>query len=264
MGAAHELAVLIPRATYPASRPERACELMEGELAALARDIESARRSARRAADSGLDLRRARRSPAEGEHVELAGGRVVAIRPIRPADARALTRTFASLSEMSRFRRFLAPIERLSPRQLHYLTHVDHWTHEALIAFDADSGEGVGVARYVRERQDPRTARFAVVVADGWHRRGVAGALLERLQVRAREDGIDTLCGATVAGNPAARRLRGSSTLDPRSGTLQLTLPVTGDPRAQVDDERRGGASPRGQEAFSGLQGRPQPAASAA
>jgi GNAT superfamily N-acetyltransferase len=222
---ARELAILLPPAAHPACPPERACEVMERELSALAHDIEAARRRAPRAWRPGLDLHRDRRVPAvAGERIQLVTGHSVVIRPIGPADARELVRTFERLGAVSRFHRFLAPVERLSDRQVRYLTRVDHVSHEALIAIDDATGEGIGVARYLRAAGADRAARFAVVVTDGWHGRGVGSCLLARLKARARENGIDVLRATTAAGNRAARRLDGSSTIDPRSGTLQLTL----------------------------------------
>jgi GNAT superfamily N-acetyltransferase len=223
MVTAHELA-LIPRAASAACPPERACEVMAHERAALANDIEAARRNAQRVAAAGLNLRRERRAgDGFGELVELPTGHTVLIRPIRPEDARELVRTFERLGAISRFRRFLAPVEKLTLRQVRYLTCVDHVSHEALIALDGRSGAGLGVARYVRIERDQRRARFAVAVADGMQGRGVGSALLLRLQARAHTNGIGVLHGATAAGNRAARRLPASSTLHPQSGTLELT-----------------------------------------
>jgi GNAT superfamily N-acetyltransferase len=230
MSDGRELALLLPWPAGPGCPPERACEVMERELAALGRDIDAVRRRARRTLNSGLDLRHDRRVPLDGgERVDLPAGQVVVIRPIRPADSHLLVRMFERLGAVSRYRRFLAAIEHLSPSQVRYLSHVDHGSHEALIALDAVSGEGVGVARYLRERTDAPAARFAVVVTDDMQGRGVGTALLTRLRARARENGIDVLHGATVAGNQAARRMLGASTLDPRSGTLQLTLRLEDD-----------------------------------
>jgi hypothetical protein len=72
-----------------------------------------------------------------------------------PADAAELLRIFERLGALSRFRRFLMPLNRLSKRQIEYLARIDHTNHEALIAFDAQTGDGVGVARYLRNPRDP-------------------------------------------------------------------------------------------------------------
>jgi hypothetical protein len=72
-------------------------------------------------------------------HLTLRDGSLVRIQPIQPEDKRELERGFKRLSDRSRYSRFLAPMERLSPSMLAYLTEVDHRDHEALIAFDAES-----------------------------------------------------------------------------------------------------------------------------
>jgi GNAT superfamily N-acetyltransferase len=74
----------------------------------------------------------------------------------------------------------LSPTAHLSARQLAYLTEVDHRDHEALVAIEPSSRDGLGVARYVRSRENPREAEFAVAVADDWQRRGL-GTLESRL-----------------------------------------------------------------------------------
>jgi hypothetical protein len=48
---------------------------------------------------------------------------------------------------------------------LRYLTEVDHRDHEAIVALDDASGEGVGVVRYVRSGT-PDGAEVAVTVTD--------------------------------------------------------------------------------------------------
>jgi len=72
------------------------------------------------------------------------------IRPIRPDDKAALERGFEQLSPASRYRRFLSPMNALTPRLLRYLTEVDHHSHEAIVAESAEKHEPIGVARYVR------------------------------------------------------------------------------------------------------------------
>ena len=66
--------------------PERCCAIMADELAALAQDIEAARRRARRTATPALGLGRKSLST-DGEPVRLDGGARITIRPVRPDDA---------------------------------------------------------------------------------------------------------------------------------------------------------------------------------
>jgi GNAT superfamily N-acetyltransferase len=123
------------------------------------------------------------------------------IRPIASDDKEALVRGFKRLSPRSRYRRFLSPHGRLSPRELRYLTEVDHSDHEALVALDPGSGEGIGVARYVRSDEDPSAAELAVAVIDDWQRQGVGTRLVTELSERAREEGITRFTALVLADN---------------------------------------------------------------
>ena len=120
------------------------------------------------------------------QRVRTRDGAELVIRPIQPDDKRLIAEGFERLSPESRYRRFFRPLDRLTERDLAYLTEIDHTDHEALAAIDPESGELVGVARYVRGAE-PQLAEVSVVVGDPWQRRGVATALLERLVERARD-----------------------------------------------------------------------------
>jgi len=124
----------------------------------------------------------------------------VLVRQIRPDDKEALEDAFARLSDDSRYQRFLSPIDELSDRQLAYLTEVDHHDHEALVAFDAATGAGVGVARFVRA-SGADVAEAAVTVVDDWHGRGLGTALCSLLADRAREEGIRRFTAVVLASN---------------------------------------------------------------
>jgi GNAT superfamily N-acetyltransferase len=137
-----------------------------------------------------------------GSEVRLRDGSRATIRPIEPGDKRLIAAAFAELSPESRYRRFFTPLARLDDGLLAYLTEVDHHDHEALVAIAADSGSAVGVARFVRVAQD--VAEPAVVVVDRWQRRGLAGALLERLVDRARAEGVARFSGVVLAQNREA------------------------------------------------------------
>ena len=158
----------------------------------------------------------------------LRDGSEVRVEPIRPEDKDALARAFEQLSEQSRYRRFLAPMERLSPTMLAYLTEVDHHDHEALVAFDIGSGEVVGVARYVRD--DGTSAEAAVTVGDDWQGRGLGTALTSLLAGRALDEGIDRFTALLLAENKEMIALLesvGHVTVTGRdSGTLQVEVPL--------------------------------------
>jgi GNAT superfamily N-acetyltransferase len=180
------------------------------------------------------------------ELVGLRDGSELAIRPVRPGDKPAIAAGFERLSPESRYRRFFAPLERLSERDLAYLTEVDHRDHEALIGFDAPTREPVGVARYIRGAE-PTHAEVAVAVVDHRQGRGIATALLERLVRRAREEGITHFVALVLRENREAIELFEHLTpgdARPRrsaSGRLELVIPLP-EPGGEIRESRLGRA----------------------
>jgi RimJ/RimL family protein N-acetyltransferase len=131
----------------------------------------------------------------------------IEIRAIRPDDREALADGLRRMSAESRYRRFFSPLAKLSETQLTYLTEVDHHDHEALVAVDAQTGQGIGVARFVRSESDPEVAEVAVAVADDWQAQGIGSELLHRLTERARDEGIRRFSGSILAENRPMRDL---------------------------------------------------------
>ena len=142
----------------------------------------------------------------QGEPYILRDGSWVAIRPVRPEDGPLLTDGFARLSARSRRSRFFTGKVRLSEAEVRYLTNIDHHDHEALGAVSRD-GRGVGVARYIRDRDESDSAEVAVTVVDEWQGRGLGGKLLALLSDRARAAGITRFTAVTAADNTAAKTL---------------------------------------------------------
>jgi acetyltransferase len=142
------------------------------------------------------------------ELVRLRSGREVAIRPIRGDDAGRLEASHARLSPDARYRRFLAAKPSLSAQELRYLTEVDHCDHVALIATPADAPELIiGVGRFVRDRENPAVAEFAIVVGDPFQGEGLATELLRRLADAALERGVTRFKATVLADNEPVHRL---------------------------------------------------------
>ena len=163
------------------------------------------------------------------DRAHLRDGSTVIIRPIVAGDRELLRSGFEQLSERSRYLRFQAPLTTLGERQLDYLTDVDHHDHEALLALDPGAGDIVGVARFVRVTDG--VAECAVAVTDDWQGRGVATELLDRLLVRAREEGVERFSALVLAENAEALRLleRLGDTVQHRVGSqveLDIELPA--------------------------------------
>jgi GNAT superfamily N-acetyltransferase len=160
------------------------------------------------------------------DQVTIRDGSAILIRPIEPDDKQSILTGFENLSPDSRYRRFFAPLQRLSKRDLAYLTEVDHHDHEALIAHSVP-GEPIGVARFVRS-EDPVRAEVAVAVVDHWHNRGLATALLTRLVGRARAEGVRIFTATTLPDNRDAislmRSLGEPRQVGPSSSTIDLEI----------------------------------------
>jgi MFS family permease/GNAT superfamily N-acetyltransferase len=144
---------------------------------------------------------------ARGKTVVLRDGSAVLIREVQSADAPLLADGFARLSETSRQMRFLTRKKELSPAELRYFTDLDHRDHEALGALDHADGRGVGIARYVRDVDDPEAAEIAVTIADDWQGRGLGTELLAQLSDRARQAGICRFTATVAYGNGAMAAL---------------------------------------------------------
>jgi GNAT superfamily N-acetyltransferase len=163
--------------------------------------------------------------------VRLADESLMTIRPVASGDKSLIAAAFAELSEESRYRRFFTPLRELDAGQLACLTELDHHDHEALLAIDARSGSCAGVARFVRVADE--VAEPAVVVADRWHRLGLATALLAQLAERARAEGITRFSAVVLAENRDAIRLLerlGDATRDQSGHQLRfdVELPDSG------------------------------------
>jgi RimJ/RimL family protein N-acetyltransferase len=169
----------------------------------------------------------ARPRPAAGETpTALHDGSTVLIRQVRGADAPLLADGFARLSARSRRMRFLGSKTTLSAAELRYFTEVDHYDHEALVALSPAGQRGVGIARYIRDPDDPRVAEIAVTIADDWQGRGLGTELLARLSDRARQAGIGRFTATVSADNAAMSRL-----------LWKMNAELTGRSRGTVDYE---------------------------
>ena len=122
-------------------------------------------------------------------------------------------------------------MHELSARQLRYLTEVDHHTHEALVAIDVASANGIGVARFIRSTTDPTAAEAAVAVLDNWQGRAVGTALLHTLAARAREEGVERFTASVLAANSPmlelVRRLSDTAVIESTGTVAEVQVKFT-------------------------------------
>ena len=135
-------------------------------------------------------------------HWQLPSGNDVIIRPIRPEDA-DLTQGFVkSLSQESRYFRFMDAVSELSPDALARLTQIDYTREMALLALTQIDGREVelGVARYAIN-PDGESCEFALVVSDAWQKQGIGHKLMDVLMDVARGRGLKIMEGEVLKAN---------------------------------------------------------------
>jgi GNAT superfamily N-acetyltransferase len=164
-----------------------------------------------------------------GAPIVLRDGSRVRLRQGHSSDRQLLLRGFERLSPESRYRRFLAAMPELSEEMVRYLTEIDHHDHEAIAALDERTGEGIGVARYVRNPQRRDAAEVAVTVIDDWQGKGVGTLLLDVLGARARAEGIRSFTALMLASNQemmeVLEALGPVRIVDREVGTVEIEMP---------------------------------------
>jgi acetyltransferase len=141
----------------------------------------------------------------------LPGGRQLVVRPVLPQDADLEQAMVRALSSTARYQRFFSAIRELPAPWLEQMTQIDYASHMALIAesFEGALPVAVGEARYAVDASS-ETCEFAVVVAEGWQRQGIARRLLASLMLHARAAGLQHMEGDVLATNHAMLALAAS------------------------------------------------------
>jgi len=169
------------------------------------------------------------------------------IRELVASDRHAVAFTFGHLSERSRYQRYFTAKPALTPRDLRLLLDVDHWHHEALIAFSPPPRAPIGIARYVR-LDEFDMAEVAIEVVDGWQRQGVGTALMVALTERARAAGIRHFHMSMLRDNAGARALAshlGPATVLAAAGNVvELSYSVSAGSSVPAGSSGAGSSSP--------------------
>ena len=135
--------------------------------------------------------------------LQLADGRRLTIRPIRPEDARMEQEFVRRLSDQSRYFRFMQMVHELTPQLLARFTQIDYDREMALIAV-AEQDQGaelqVAVARYSVD-PDEVSCEFALTVADDWQGLGIGHHLMRELMRTARRRGLERIHGEVLSAN---------------------------------------------------------------
>lgn len=154
------------------------------------------------------------------KRVTTRGGLDVAMRPIRPEDARLYPAFVAKLENQDVRLRLLAPRKQFAHNFLARLTQIDYAREMAFVAVDAENGALCGVSRLVAD-PDYTRAEYAVIVRSDLKGVGLGWALMEHLIAYARAEGLDVLEGTVLADNTdmlaMCRELGFKMALDPQN-----------------------------------------------
>jgi acetyltransferase len=143
------------------------------------------------------------------QHWTLADDVRVLVRPIRPEDADMVQEFVRSMSDESRYFRFMDTIRELSPSMLTRFTQIDYDREMALVAtIEGENGREVeiGVARYV-SNPDGDTVEFALAVGDDWQKHGVGPRLMATIIECAQNKGYRAIIGDVLASNDKMLKL---------------------------------------------------------
>ena len=154
----------------------------------------------------------------------LPNGMVISLRPLGAADRDKLAVGFERLSGESRYRRFMTPTPRLTPRELTYFSEIDSRNHFAwgVEVAHEDGWDGAGVARYVRLSGDPGAADTAFTVLDEYQGIGIGQVLFRGLAIAGQVNDLRRFHFDVLADNrPMLRVLEKSGVpMDPVSAGL--------------------------------------------
>jgi acetyltransferase len=133
---------------------------------------------------------------------QLADGRNITIRPIRPEDAEIEQAFVRGLSEEARYFRFMFSVQELSPTMLLRFTQIDYSREMALIAvtFEQDKEIELGVARFAINPEG-ESCEFALVIADVMQGKGLGQKLMTALMDAARAKGLKVMAGEVLKTN---------------------------------------------------------------
>src|SRR5262245_6598946 len=155
--------------------------------------------------------------------LRLPAGERVTVRPAGPGDADRLQAYVRQLSANARYNRFFGALSELPAAELRRVTHMNGRSRATLIAeIGGSKAIMIGELRYAVLSDN--ACEFSISVADNWRGRGVGSLMLEDLQCRTRDLGVERL---------VADVLRSNETMLTFAMKIGFTIaPRSGDPRA--------------------------------
>lgn len=177
---------------------------------------------------------------------DLKGARIT-LREARADDREELRREYLRLSDGSRHMRFHGGAPPLTDELLDYLLAVDGKDHVAIVAttdsLDLKTDRGIGIARFIRLKDEPDVAEAAVTVVDDMQGRGVGRMLVVALAEAARACEIRAFRAAVLASNTPMRKMleeAGATVRDDDGETIVFDVAIDPPPGEAPHDEPEG------------------------
>ncbi len=135
-------------------------------------------------------------------HCQLPNGVDITIRPIRPEDANLEKDFVNSLSERSKYLRFMRSLQELTPEMIVRFTQIDYDREMAFVAVTEHESmpTELGVGRYMMN-PDGHSVEFAVVVTDDCQGLGIGAKIMTSLMKAAKYKGISFFEGEVLTVN---------------------------------------------------------------
>jgi RimJ/RimL family protein N-acetyltransferase len=122
----------------------------------------------------------------------LDDGTQINIRPMHPTDEKRVRGLFQSLSEHTKYYRFMSHITKVPQKQIQNFVYIDYRSEMALVGTvpEAHGEDIIAIGRYYIVPQTNR-AEVAFVVRDDWQNRGIGTSLFKLLVMIAKQNGIE-------------------------------------------------------------------------
>jgi RimJ/RimL family protein N-acetyltransferase len=133
--------------------------------------------------------------------VRLRNGKSLQIRALQPSDRTEMLASIERSSTQTLYRRFFAPKQSFSEREVEFFLNVDFVNHVALVAVLVEDSRQIiaGGARYIVSQ--PGRAELAFVVDDPHQKLGIATHLITHLTEIARAAGLEAFVAEVLPEN---------------------------------------------------------------
>ncbi|MFC1781334.1 GNAT family N-acetyltransferase, partial [Planctomycetota bacterium] len=132
----------------------------------------------------------------------LDDGILINVRPMHPTDERRVRSLFHSLSQQTKYYRFMSHITCVPQKQIQNFVYIDYRSEMAIVGTipEAHGDEIIAIGRYYIDSKTNR-AEVAFIVHDDWQNRGIGTFLYKLIVTIAKQNGIEGLDAEVLIEN---------------------------------------------------------------